>query len=64
MSYSELPIGFSFSLAQNPQALDQYAKLDETEKRAWVERAKNAQSKEEMHSLVDELSRQAESFTN
>lgn len=56
MNTSELPIGFSFSLAQNPDALQNFAKLSKDEQDNIVQKARAVTSKSEMRALVSSLS--------
>ncbi len=52
---SELPVGFGLAMAQRPEAMERFAALPETEREALVERARNARSRQEMRSCVDQL---------
>lgn len=56
MDYNELPIGFSFSLAQNPDAMQNFAKLSKDEQDGIVQKARSVTSKKEMRALVNSLS--------
>lgn len=51
--FKDLPLGFSFSLAMNEKALDNFAKMSDTEKQQVVEEARSAQSKGEMQQIVN-----------
>ena len=55
MDKNELPLGFGFALAQNPEAMQRFSALSETKRAAVLQRAHNVSSKEEMESLVREL---------
>ena len=55
MTHPELPIGFGFALAQNPEAMQRFSALSESKRAAVLQRAHNVSSKEEMESLVREL---------
>ena len=58
MDRNDLPLGFSFALAQNPEAMQKFALLPEREKSEILQRANAVSSKEEMQALVDGLSAQ------
>ena len=58
MDRNNLPLGFSFALAQNPDAMQKFALLPETKQAEILQRAHMADSKEEMQALVDSLSAQ------
>lgn len=51
----ELPIGFSFGLAENESAMKSYAGLSETEKEHLLMRCRDAKSKSEMQEIVNSL---------
>ncbi len=51
----DMPIGFSFALGQNEQALAQFAGMTEDEKKQVLEAARATQTKQEMHSLVKQI---------
>lgn len=53
----ELPQGLGMALAQDSRALMAYAKLSEPQKLSVISRAKAADSKEAMQSIVDGLSK-------
>lgn len=50
-----IPLGFAMALAQNPEALERFALLSKEEKKSLTERAKHADSKEEMQQIVDSI---------
>ena len=50
-----MPIGFSFTLATNQEALSNFAKMTDEEKRQVLEAARNVQSKSEMQRFVDSI---------
>lgn len=50
-----MPLGFGFALAQNPEAMMNFANLPEPQRSAVLERAHTASSKYEMQSVVNEL---------
>ncbi|MBQ8509017.1 MAG: hypothetical protein IJ493_03830 [Clostridia bacterium] len=58
MEFDELPIGFAMALAQNQSAMQIFAAMSQTQKQAILSQAHNAQSKEEMHRLVSDLTNQ------
>lgn len=51
----EMPLGLAFQMAMNERAMARFAQMDEAEKQATIERAKNVKSKQEMERLVHEL---------
>lgn len=51
----DLPAGLSLALARNIYAMEHFASLPEGEKRAFVHRARQVGSREEMQSIVDNL---------
>ena len=53
-----LPLGMSFALAQNPEAMAHYARMDKAQQEQLAQRASNASSKEEMRQIVDQLGAQ------
>lgn len=55
MTHPELPIGFGFALAQNPEAMQAFAALSEAGQNELVQRARAVSSKREMQALVDGL---------
>lgn len=52
-----LPLGLSFSLAMNEEAMNSFAGMTEQEKRQVIEAARSTQSKQEMTNLVDDIAR-------
>lgn len=55
MESNELPLGFGFALAQNPEAMRNFALLPESQRAQILHRVHAVSSKEEMQSLVDSL---------
>lgn len=55
MKRSEMPIGFSMALAQNPEAMQKFALLDEAQKQQIINGTHSVGSKREMHEYVDKL---------
>lgn len=45
----DVPIGLTFQLAMNEEALERYAEMKPEEKQRLIEQAKVVSSKEEMH---------------
>jgi len=56
MTRNDLPLGFSFSLAQNPEAMKRFSNLPESKQHEILQRASHTASKEEMEALVNSLS--------
>lgn len=57
MEFHEVPIGFSMALAMNEPAMAAYAAMTESEKQEILNKAKNAQSKHEMHQIVNNIAK-------
>lgn len=55
MDRNELPLGFGFALAQNPEAMRRFALLPEAQRAQVLHKVHAVSSKEEMQSLVDSL---------
>ena len=55
MDANELPLGFGFVLAQNPEAMRNFALLPESQRAQILHKVHAVSSKEEMQSLVDSL---------
>lgn len=56
MDRNDLPLGFAFALAQNPDAMQYFALLPEAEQNEILKRVHSVSSKDEMQSLVNGLS--------
>ena len=52
---NNLPLGFSFALAQNPEAMKAFFNFPEAKQTEILNRAKSVVSKSEMHALVNGL---------
>ena len=55
MDFYKVPLGFGMVLAMNPTALNAYSAMTEEQKQSILNRAHNARSEREMHSLVASL---------
>lgn len=55
MDYYKVPIGFGMALAMNPPALNAYSAMSEDQKQAILNKAHNALSEQEMHSIVNSI---------
>jgi len=55
MDIYKVPLGFGMALAMNPTALNAYSAMTEEQKQSILNRAHNARSEREMHSLVASL---------
>ncbi len=55
MKREEMPIGFSMALAQNPDAMQKFAMLDENKKQEVINGTHSIKSKQEMHEYVNKL---------
>lgn len=58
MDRNELPLGFGFALAQNPEAMKIFSNLPESKQFEILQKAHAVSSKYEMQSLVNGLSAQ------
>lgn len=56
MDRTDLPLGFAFMLAQNPDAMKRFSDLPESKQTQILKRAHGVSSKGEMRALVKELS--------
>ena len=57
MDFYKVPMGFGMALSMNPFALNVYSSMTEEEKVAILNRAHNAKSEKEMHSIVDAIAK-------
>ncbi len=55
MKQNELPVGFSFVLAQNPEAMQKFAGLSEEKKKEIIDGTHSVNSKQEMREYVNRL---------
>ena len=51
----ELPLGLSMAMVQRPEAMERFAALPEAERRAVVDQARAARSKQDIRACVDSL---------
>ena len=51
----EIPTGLGMALAQNPQAMQNFAVMTNEQKQAVIDRTHTLASKKEMRSLVDSI---------
>lgn len=56
MDRNDVPLGFGFALAQNPEAMGRFAALPQAKQQELLQRARSVTSKGEMQALVSELS--------
>ncbi|MCI8370810.1 MAG: hypothetical protein HFI75_00150 [Lachnospiraceae bacterium] len=54
-SMQDMPLGFSFTLATNQEAMASFANMSESEKRQVIEAARSIETKHEMQSFVDSI---------
>lgn len=59
VDHQEMPLGFSFALAQNPEAMQRFSALSQPERERILQKAHSVSSKREMQALVSELSAQS-----
>lgn len=57
MEFKEVPVGFSMALAMNESAMAAYAAMTESQKQEILNKAKDAQSKHEMHQIVNSIAK-------
>lgn len=55
MKRNEMPVGFSMALAQNPEAMQKFAMLDENKKQKIIDGTHSVKSKDEMHEYVNKI---------
>lgn len=55
MTKDDLPLGFGFMLAQDPQAMRLFAELPQDRRSEILQKAHSASSKEEMRLLISDL---------
>ena len=55
MKKDEMPIGFGIALAQNPDAMQRFAMLDENEQQKLIDGTHAIRSREEMHRYVNQI---------
>lgn len=58
MEKQEIPIGFGFALAQNPEAMKRFSALPQTRQAEILQKAHQAASEQQMQSLVNSLTAQ------
>lgn len=54
-SYEDLPLGLGMALMQNIDALNNFVTLSDAQKKAVIEKAGAVDSRQEMHSFVNEI---------
>ena len=57
LNNDEIPVGLSMALAENLRAMERFSNMTEVEKREFISRCRNVESKQEMRSLVSEIVR-------
>lgn len=57
MDFYKVPIGFGMALAMNPNAMNAYSAMTESQKQAILNKAHNARSQAEMHEIVNGIIR-------
>ena len=58
MEHGELPLGFGFALAQDPEAMQKFASMPEQKRQEILQKAQNVSDKNEMQTLVHNLTAQ------
>lgn len=59
MDRNDMPLGFGFALAQNPDAMKQFSTLSDSQRSELLEKAHSVSSKAEMQALVNNLTTQS-----
>lgn len=59
MDKNEVPLGFGFALAQNPEAMKHFSSLPKSKQSEILQKAHTVSSKDEMQSLVNGLAAQS-----
>ena len=57
MDFYKVPMGFGMALAMNPNAMNAYSAMTEEQKQVILNRAHNARSQQEMHSIVNSIAK-------
>lgn len=55
MEGQEMPIGFAFQMALNQNAMENFARMTEDEKKQVLDAARNVHTREQMRSVVEDL---------
>ena len=55
MNQNEMPLGFVMSLAQNPEALNKFSLLSESQKQEIIDTTHTINSKKEMRQFVNKI---------
>jgi len=58
MEFDEIPMGFGIALAMNPPAWNAYSAMSAERRQAILKKARNAETKEQMHQIVNSLAAQ------
>lgn len=58
MKQNEVPLGFGFALAQDPEAMQKFASMPEQKRQEILQKAQNVSDKNEMQTLVHNLTAQ------
>lgn len=58
MKQNEVPLGFGFALAQDPEAMQKFASMPEQKRQVILQKAQNVSDKNEMQTLVHNLTAQ------
>lgn len=56
LNNEQIPVGLSMALAENLSAMEKFGKMTDAQREEIIRRSKNAESKQEMRSIVSELS--------
>lgn len=54
---NEMPMGLAFQLSMNEHAMENFADLNEQEKRQVLDAARSVQTKSEMKGIIEDLAR-------
>ena len=57
IDHEEIPTGFTMELAMHADALNKFARLPKAQQEAYIDGAKKAKNREQMHNYVEQIFR-------
>ena len=60
MDYNNIPLSLGMAITSNKAAMDRFVDMTEAEKEAFIDRSRDAMSREEMEKLVNTLTKDEE----
>ena len=60
MDYNNIPLSLGMAITSNKAAMDRFVDMTEAEKEAFIDRSRDAMSREEMEKLVNTLTEDEE----